>query len=36
MALNTKYKCANSRLEWYRGSGLDVINFILSPTVLGK
>lgn len=30
------YKCANSRLGWYRRSGLDVVNFILSPAVLGK
>ena len=30
------YKCANSRLGWYRRSGLDVVNFILSPIVLGK
>lgn len=29
------YKCANTRLGWYRRSGLDVVNFILSPTVLG-
>ena len=46
MALNIKYKCrfeeediykcANSRLGWYRRSGLDVVNFILSPAVLGK
>lgn len=45
MILNIKYKCrfnhedifkcANSRLGWYRRSGLDVVNFILSPTVLG-
>lgn len=44
MVLNIKYKCrfnhedifkcANSRLGWYRRSGLDVVNFILSPTVL--
>ena len=25
-----------SRLEWYRRNRLDVVNFILSPTVLGK
>lgn len=46
MVLNTKYKCgfnqediykcANSRLGWYRRSGLDVVNFILSPAVLGN
>ena len=45
MILNIKYKCrfnhedifkcANSRLGWYRRSGLDVVNFILSPIVLG-
>lgn len=29
------YKCANSRLGWYRRSGMDIVNFILSPTVLG-
>ncbi|MCR1961869.1 group II intron reverse transcriptase/maturase [Thomasclavelia cocleata] len=29
------YKCANSRLGWYRRSGLIVVNYILSPTVLG-
>lgn len=28
------YKCANSRLGWYRRSGMDIVNFILSPTVL--
>ena len=46
MVLNNKYKCrfkhedifkcANSRLGWNRRSGLDVVNFILSPTVLGN
>ena len=46
MALNIKYgcrfkqedifKCANTRLGWYRRSGLEVVNFILTPTVLGK
>ena len=46
MVLNLKYKCrykhedifkcANSRLGWYRRSGLDVVNFILSPAVLGN
>ena len=30
------YKCANTRLGWYRRSGLDVVNFILSPKVLSK
>ena len=30
------FKCANSRLGWYRRGGLDVVNFILSPTVLGN
>ena len=44
MVLNIKYKCrfnhedifkcANSRLGWYRRSGLDVVNFTLSSTVL--
>lgn len=29
------FKCANTRLGWYRRSGLEVVNFILSPTVLG-
>ena len=29
------YKCANTRLGWYRRSGLMVVNYILSPTVLG-
>nr|WP_286155534.1 group II intron maturase-specific domain-containing protein [Thomasclavelia cocleata] len=27
-------KCANTRLGWYRRSGLEVVNFILSPKVL--
>lgn len=46
MVLNNKYKCrfkhedifkcVNSRLGWNRRSGLDVVNFILSPTVLGN
>ncbi len=46
MVLNLKYKCrykhedifkcANSRLGWYRRSELDVVNFILSPAVLGN
>ena len=45
MILNIKYKCrfnheeifkcANSRLGWYRRRGLDIVNFILSPIVLG-
>lgn len=29
------YKCANTRLGWYRRSGLQVVNYILSPKVLG-
>lgn len=29
------YKCANTRLGWYRRSGLNIVNFILSPTILG-
>ena len=29
------FKCANTRLGRYRRSGLNVVNFILSPTVLG-
>ena len=35
--LNTReiFSCANTRLGWYRRSVLDVVNFILSPTVLG-
>lgn len=42
--LNTLYECgfekedifkvANSRLGWYRRSGMDVVNFLLSPKVL--
>lgn len=46
MGLNRKYKCkfghedifkcANTRLGWYRRSGMDVVNFILSPKVLAK
>lgn len=42
--MNGKYKCgfdhesihkvANSRLGWYRQSGMNVVNFIISPTVL--
>lgn len=30
------YKCANTRLGWYRRSGMDIVNFILSPKVLGN
>ena len=29
------FKCANSRLGWYRRSCGDIVNFLLSPTVLG-
>lgn len=42
--MNQKYKCgfdhesiykvANSRLGWYRQSGMNVVNFIISPMVL--
>lgn len=42
--MNRKYKCgfdresiykvANSRLGWYRQSGMNVVNFIISPLVL--
>lgn len=28
------YKVANSRLGWYRRSGMNVVNFILSPNLL--
>lgn len=28
------YKCANTRLGWYRRSGMIVVNYILSPKVL--
>lgn len=28
------YKVANSRLGWYRQSGMNVVNFIISPKVL--
>ena len=28
------FKCANTRLGWYRRSAMDVINFILSPKAL--
>lgn len=29
------FKCANSRLGWYRRSTGNIVNFLLSPTVLG-
>lgn len=29
------YKCANSRLGWYRRGCGNVVNFCLSPIVLG-
>ena len=29
------YKCANTRLGWYRRSGLIIVNYLLSPKVLG-
>lgn len=29
------YKCANARLGWYRRSAMNVVNFIISPAVLG-
>ncbi len=29
------YKCANTRLGWYRRSGMNVVNFIISPKILG-
>ena len=29
------YKCANTRLGWYRRSGMNIVNFTLSPKVLG-
>ena len=29
------FKCANTRLGWYRRSRLNVVNFILSPKLLG-
>lgn len=29
------YKCANTRLEWYRRSTMNVVNFTLSLKVLG-
>ena len=28
------YKVANSRLGWYKRSGMDVVNYVLSPKVL--
>ncbi|WP_455683566.1 group II intron reverse transcriptase/maturase [Thomasclavelia sp.] len=28
------YKCANTRLGWYKRSAMDVVNFTLSPKVL--
>lgn len=28
------FKCANTRLGWYKRSAMDVVNFILSPKVL--
>ena len=28
------YKVANSRLGWYRRSGMNIVNFTLSPKVL--
>lgn len=28
------YKCANTRLGWYRRSAMNVVNFILSPKAL--
>lgn len=30
----TIYKCANTRLGWYRRSGQNVVNFIISPKIL--
>lgn len=45
MKLNIVYKCkfseediykfANIRLGWYRRSAMNILNFILSPRVLG-
>lgn len=29
------FKCANARLGWYKRSAMDVVNFILSPALLG-
>ena len=28
------YKCANTRLGWYRRSGMNVVNFIISKDLL--
>ena len=28
------YKCANTRLGWYRRSGMNIVNFIISLKVL--
>ena len=28
------YKVANSRLGWYKRSGMNVVNFILNPNLL--
>lgn len=33
--LDDIFKCANSRLGWYRRSSGNIVNFLLSPTVLG-
>lgn len=30
------YKVANSRLGWYRRSGMYVVNYLLNPTILAK
>ena len=30
------FKVANSRLGWYQRSGMDVVNYILSPKVLAQ
>ena len=29
------FKCANTRIGWYRRSAMNIVNFILSPKVLG-
>lgn len=29
------YKCANTRLGWYRRSAMNIVNFALSPKILG-
>jgi len=29
------FKCANTRLGWYRSCGMQIINYILSPKILG-